>query len=75
MKAKFSATNRDRKTALWVTVDGRHQNIWDIEKKACTKSVQKAIQSAFQLGFEMATQSLKFPELAIEQEWEDLRDG
>jgi len=75
MKAKFSATNRDRKTALWVTVAGRSQNIWDIEKKACTESVQKAIQSAFQLGFEMATQSLKFPELAIEQEWEDLRDG
>lgn len=74
MKAKFSATNRDRKTALWVTVDGRHQNIWDIEKKACTESVQKAIQSAFQLGFEMAIDAVQFPELAIEREWEDLTD-
>lgn len=75
MKAKFSATNRDSKIALWVTVDGHAQNIWDIEKKACTESVQKAIQSAFQLGFEMATHSIAFPHLVIKREWEDLRDG
>lgn len=75
MLAKFSATNRDRKIALWVTINGLHINIWDIEKKACTKRVQKAIQSAFQLGFEMAIDAVQFPQLAIEREWEDLRDG
>lgn len=75
MLAKFSATNRDRKIALWVTIDGHAQNIWDIERKACTDSVLKAIQSAFQLGFENGSRSITRSSLSVVREWEDLRDG
>ena len=53
MKAKFTTTKRNGKIALFVDVNGRKQNIWDLPKKELIDDVMKAIISAFQVGCNM----------------------
>lgn len=49
---KFSITNRDGKSALWVEWGDGEYNIWDLKQEEATPNVLAAIRSAFRRGVE-----------------------
>lgn len=75
-KVSFMTSERNKKIALWLLVDGQQQNIWDIQKRCVTPEVLRAVQSAFELGIRYALKesetALRRVELYWDRDWEDL---